>query len=129
MNKARIEQVGTPQQVYDKPATPFVFEFLGAVNRIKSDDGTVRYARPHELAIVSNESPDRHFVAVVHFVQTVGPIVRVTVRRYGDDTDIDIELSRHEADGMTLHRALEIGIVVRGGATFPESQLRTASSR
>jgi len=35
MNNARIEQVGPPQEVYDKPATPFVFEFLGNVNRLE----------------------------------------------------------------------------------------------
>ena len=32
MNQGRIEQVGTPDEVYDEPATPFVFEFLGDVN-------------------------------------------------------------------------------------------------
>ncbi len=29
MNRGRIEQVGTPQEIFDKPATPFVHEFLG----------------------------------------------------------------------------------------------------
>ncbi len=32
MNQARVQQVGTPQQVYDKPASPFVCQFLGNVN-------------------------------------------------------------------------------------------------
>ena len=32
MNKGRIEQVGTPQEVFDHPATPFVMDFLGNVN-------------------------------------------------------------------------------------------------
>src|ERR1700761_982783 len=32
MNQARVEQVGTPQQVYDRPASPFVYQFLGNVN-------------------------------------------------------------------------------------------------
>ena len=34
MNHGRIEQIGTPDEVYDHPATPFVFEFLGQVNRL-----------------------------------------------------------------------------------------------
>jgi sulfate transport system ATP-binding protein len=34
MNEGRIEQVGTPEEVYDTPATPFVYEFLGNVNRV-----------------------------------------------------------------------------------------------
>ena len=34
MSNGRIEQVGTPDQVYDSPATPYVYEFLGHVNRM-----------------------------------------------------------------------------------------------
>ena len=34
MNRGRIEQIGTPNEVYDRPASPFVFEFLGDVNRV-----------------------------------------------------------------------------------------------
>ena len=33
MDHGRVEQVGTPQEVYERPATPFVYGFLGAVNR------------------------------------------------------------------------------------------------
>src|SRR5471030_143450 len=36
MNKAHVEQVGTPQQVYDKPASPFVYQFLGNVNVLRA---------------------------------------------------------------------------------------------
>src|SRR5690349_11885733 len=36
MNHGRVEQVGAPEEVYDRPATPFVYEFLGHVNRLPS---------------------------------------------------------------------------------------------
>ena len=32
LNKGRVEQMGTPQHLYEHPATPFVAEFLGSVN-------------------------------------------------------------------------------------------------
>ena len=35
MNGGRIEQVGTPEEIYQQPATPFVCEFIGKVNRIE----------------------------------------------------------------------------------------------
>lgn len=35
MNKGNIEQIGSPRQVYDYPATPFVFDFLGQANRLE----------------------------------------------------------------------------------------------
>jgi len=36
MNQAKVEQVGTPQEVYDRPATPFVYQFLGNVNVLRA---------------------------------------------------------------------------------------------
>src|SRR5690606_2284166 len=42
MNQARIEQVGDPQMVYDQPASPFVIEFLGNVNRLTSGLNALR---------------------------------------------------------------------------------------
>ena len=35
MNEGRIEQIGSPEEVYDHPATPFVYEFLGHANRFE----------------------------------------------------------------------------------------------
>lgn len=32
MNEGRIEQMGTPEEVYENPASPFVYDFLGNVN-------------------------------------------------------------------------------------------------
>ncbi|ABX37216.1 sulfate ABC transporter, ATPase subunit [Delftia acidovorans SPH-1] len=75
INQGRIEQEGTPQQVWDNPATPFVYGFLGDVNlfkgrasdgRVYLDDGTqldshdakgasdskaFAYVRPHDLEV------------------------------------------------------------------------------
>src|SRR5215831_12327806 len=53
MNHGRIEQVGSPDDVYDEPATPFVFEFLSRVNRLPAgaSDEAARYARPHEISV------------------------------------------------------------------------------
>ena len=68
MNKARVEQVGTPQEVYDRPASPFVYQFLGNVNVLaarprwrrrrnpgagrggRDPDGQI-YVRPHDIEV------------------------------------------------------------------------------
>jgi ABC-type sulfate/molybdate transport systems ATPase subunit len=65
MNQARVEQVGTPQQVYDRPASPFVYEFLGNVNRFQLpsrgfaqaeafevNGGRFAYVRPHDIELL-----------------------------------------------------------------------------
>ncbi len=65
MNRGKIEQVGTPDEVYHHPATSFVYNFLGNVNLFhgRIDDGTARihreetghlvFVRPHALEIAS----------------------------------------------------------------------------
>ncbi len=62
MNEGRIEQIGTPAEVYDNPATPFVMSFLGPVNVLSSNTemisnchsvapGNAVFLRPHDVLI------------------------------------------------------------------------------
>ena len=51
MDHGRIEQIGTPEQVYMEPATPFVSHFVGETNRLPC--GT--HVRPHDIAIVTSD--------------------------------------------------------------------------
>ena len=52
INQGKIEQVGTPQEVWDNPASPFVYGFLGDVNLFqgRAHDGSVKFATGLELA-------------------------------------------------------------------------------
>lgn len=57
MNQGNVEQVGTPEQVYNQPATPFVYGFLGSVNSFSARTeenqiliGDNRFTHPHNLA-------------------------------------------------------------------------------
>ena len=60
MNNGRIEQIGTPEEVYHHPATPFVYNFLGNVNLFhgRVEDGHV-YVRGMPIAL----SPNGHELA------------------------------------------------------------------
>jgi sulfate transport system ATP-binding protein len=101
MNRGRIEQQGSPDEVYDRPATPFVLQFLGDVNLFPGRLGhgvgdaagpDVSYVRPHELDLVS--APDeRSFSARLSQVLTLGTLTRLVFRR-DDDSTIDVELPR-----------------------------------
>jgi putative spermidine/putrescine transport system ATP-binding protein len=59
MNSGNIEQIGTPEELYLTPATPFVAEFVGLSNRLNGEldtnTGTIA-VYGHELAALSNES-------------------------------------------------------------------------
>ena len=53
MEHGRIEQVGTPEEVYMNPVSPFVSTFVGETNRI-SHNGSEIHVRPHDVKIVSD---------------------------------------------------------------------------
>jgi sulfate transport system ATP-binding protein len=97
MNHGRIEQQGSPDQVYDHPATPFVLQFLGDVNlfhgRVAQGDDDVSYVRPHELEIVAQAGADTWPVTLAQTL-TVGPHTRIEFKRDGAEGYVDVELSR-----------------------------------
>ncbi len=111
MNEGRIEQVGSPDEVYDHPATPFVLQFLGDVNLFHgrlghgpgAPDGEVSYVRPHELEIVAS-AQEGSFPATLAQALTVGPNTRLEFRRAGDEGYVDVELPR--ADYVALRERL-----------------------
>jgi sulfate transport system ATP-binding protein len=103
MNEGRIEQQGTPDEVYDHPATPFVLQFLGDVNLFHGrfghgpggQDGEVSYVRPHELQILESAEEGALAVTLTQAL-TVGPNTRLEFRRADDAGHVDVELPRAE---------------------------------
>ncbi|MBI3369132.1 MAG: sulfate ABC transporter ATP-binding protein [Burkholderiales bacterium] len=89
MNHGRIEQVGTPDEVYDHPATPFVLQFLGDVNLFDE----THYVRPHELDVVESAADDT-WPATLSQVLSLGALTRLEFRRDGDGGYVDVELPR-----------------------------------
>ena len=102
MNRGRIEQVGTPDEVYERPASPFVLEFLGHVNHLPATDRAVRrYARPHEIAIAL--TPRAGAVpARLARAATVGAVARMEFAVEGAPAPINVELSREAFRNLAL---------------------------
>jgi sulfate transport system ATP-binding protein len=117
MNKGRIEQIGTPDEVYQTPATPFVYQFLGSVNlfhgrvhagwaqlgnvhiAVPEHQGTeqtpaLAYVRPHEIDLLRQPETGRTLAATVRDVRVLGPIVRLELNRSGGQELIEVELPR-----------------------------------
>jgi len=104
MNQGRIEQQGSPDEVYDHPATPFVLQFLGDVNLFhgrlgQSTTDDVTYVRPHELEIVAQADDDTWPVTFSQAL-TVGPNTRIEFKREGAEGYIDVELTRDAYNGL-----------------------------
>lgn len=134
MNEGRIEQIGTPDEVYEQPASPFVYEFLGKVNLFHGrlhhgrarigeievdapehaeaeEQPAVAYVRPHDIH-VDRVIHDGGALAVhVFHILSVGPVVRLELTR---DDSAEQELIQVE---ITKERFRELQLV-RGDQVF-----------
>ena len=126
MNKGRVEQIGTPDEVFHNPSTEFVMKFLGQVNMFhgRVEGGKIHFAalaldsprpwctpaqgvrvfvRPHDLEIETSRNGHPAFAAVITRVRSAGPNVRLELKtRTGETLQADLPQDRF--------RALNIGI-------------------
>lgn len=126
INKGRIEQSGSPDEVYTHPATPFVYQFLGNVNlfhsrvegglaRIGGDlsvaapeygheaGAAVAYVRPHDIDIVRVGAGNAEGLrAVVRHARAVGPIVRLELEQTSTQESIEVELTQEKFSEQAL---------------------------
>lgn len=113
MNQGKIEQVGTPEAVYDRPESPFVFEFLGSVNRLE-DNGLVSYVRPHDLLVSRQPVGLGAVAATVEHILPIGPTVRVTLSREDNPhAPLEAELGRELYHELTLREGERVFLTPR----------------
>ncbi|MET0217732.1 MAG: sulfate ABC transporter ATP-binding protein [Burkholderiales bacterium] len=117
MNEGHIEQVGTPDEVYQHPATAFVYKFLGSVNLFhgrvhegRAEIGDLvldapehaeannapaeAYARPHEIEVLRHPGGEAAIPAILHRAIPVGPRIRLELGLEEGDQPIEAEVSR-----------------------------------
>ena len=109
MSTGKIEQIGTPAEVYDRPATPFVIEFLGDVNRISAAGASTgvsapTYVRPHDVGIERTRRPDdgSGLEVVVRAVLIRGPVARVELERTDNHERVEAQISRARQEALGL---------------------------
>jgi sulfate transport system ATP-binding protein len=91
MDHGKIEQVGTPEQVYMEPASPFVSTFVGETNRIALPAGEM-HVRPHDIEIVAEGG---HAVRVDSVFRR-GGAWRVEGHMDGTDQLVELDVSASE---------------------------------
>jgi sulfate transport system ATP-binding protein len=132
LDHGRIEQVGSPDEVYSNPATPFVYQFLGNVNVFHSRvhgawaevareagaphaaDG-IAFIRPHDIEIDLAVSAGGLGARVAH-VHAIGPLVRVELIHQGET--VEVELTRERAAQLTLGIGQEVWLRPRSVKVF-----------
>lgn len=133
LNEGQVEQIGSPEEVYDHPATPFVYKFLGDVNlfhgrvhdghaqigdaAVELPDGPERqeaavfFARPHEIEILTENPGASAISAKVLDIRSLGATVRIELERSDNAEIVEVEIVRdrfdkknmREGDAVYLH--------------------------
>ncbi|MCU1490228.1 MAG: cysA1 [Acidimicrobiaceae bacterium] len=109
----RLEQVGTPAECYDHPASEFVLTFLGPATRL---DGS--WVRPHDLVVTREALPGSHRGRIERIVR-LGFEVRLEVL-LEDGTDTWVQLARRSYDALGAEVGDEVHVHVGvGRRTWP----------
>ncbi len=150
VNRGRIEQVGAPGEVYDHPATPFVYQFLGNVNLFEGrisrgiahvsgrrlaapeHDGAVdalatAYVRPHDID-VSVQKSDSAVAATVDHAVALGSVVRLELTRHDTGDVVEAEIPRDRYDGLKIVHGQVVYLAPRRARFFLETAAPTSEA-
>lgn len=114
MNKGVIEQIGTPAEVYEHPASDFVYHFLGDANRLYVGNDHHVLFRPHEVDLASEPSPE-HKAGEVRDIRLLGAITRITLKVEGQDELIEAEVAKDHLSLNNLGRGATLYFKPKGG--------------
>lgn len=132
MNKGKIEQSGTPDQVYEHPANPFVLNFLGNVNLFhgrnhqpgagqqEAGENSVAYVRSHDIEIERSPQDSTALKAEIKHIQKLGPAVRITLAIDGNGEFIEAELTRDAFQTLGLQQGESVFVRPRQVRVFIE---------
>ena len=116
LRAGQIEQIGTPEEIYDQPASPFVYDFLGNVNlfhgRVKDgavvigetkfatsdpageqDSAAVAFVRPHDIR-VTRVATGPALAAQVIRSNAAGPVANLELKRLDSGEQFTVQLSK-----------------------------------
>jgi sulfate transport system ATP-binding protein len=138
MGEGKIEQIGTPQEIYGNPINPFVYEFLGQVNRlpctvaggvatipgiavepsfrVRQFDGPgIAYIRPHDLEAAPGKDD-----GVIRAVAPSGATIKFEVElKSGGTVDVQMNTGRFEA--LNLAPGMSVGLIAQTFKVFHSS--------
>lgn len=143
LNAGQVEQIGSPTEVYDHPATPFVYEFLGDVNLFHGrvhdghanigdaqvllpegaarQDAAIFYVRPHEIDILRENPNGGSIAAKVFDVRPLGATVWVELERRDGQGIVEVEMVRDRYTDMKLQPGEPVYLQPRRIRVFGES--------
>ncbi len=139
MNKGKVEQIGSPEEIFHKPVNGFVMHFLGNVNIFHSrlERGTngealelvhpshsnaavstAVYVRPHEMTLHKTNQPNAIAGKIV-LIRSIGLSVRVTLATT-EGPEVQVEVPKEEFAALMLSKGETAFAVPKGSKTFQD---------
>ena len=143
LRDGRIEQIGTPEQIYDHPASPFVYDFLGNVNlfsgRVKDgavvisgteiatptaaggkDADTIAFVRPHDIRLTRTAGGSKTFPARIVRFNAAGPVANLELERLDGSGQFNAQLSKEEFQQLQPKAGEEIFVELKNIKLFSD---------
>jgi sulfate transport system ATP-binding protein len=143
LRDGRVEQIGTPEEIYDHPASPFVYDFLGNVNlfsgRIKDgavvisgtefaapetageqDSDAIAFVRPHDVRITREPGEKKAFPAIVLRSNAAGPVANLELERVNDGGQFSAQLSKEEFQQLRPRAGEQVYVELKNVKVFSD---------
>ena len=142
LRDGRIEQIGTPEEIYDHPASPFVYDFLGNVNlfsgRIKDgavvisgtefatetagdqDSDAIAFVRPHDVRITREPGGQKTFPALILHCNAAGPMANLELERLHGGGHFSAQLSKEEFQQLQPKAGEQVFVELKKVRIFSE---------
>jgi sulfate/thiosulfate transport system ATP-binding protein len=143
LRAGKIEQIGTPEEIYDHPASPFVYDFLGNVNlfsgRVRegtvvigdtefsvpetvgeTEAPTVAFVRPHDIRITREANVPKTFAALVIRSNAAGPVANLELERINGGGQFTAQLSKEEFQQLLPKAGEQVFVELKNVKVFAE---------
>jgi sulfate transport system ATP-binding protein len=147
LRAGKIEQLGTPEEIYDHPASPFVYDFLGNVNlfsgrvhegavvigdtryvasetkdetKIGGLTDTVAFVRPHDIRITREAAGSKTFAARILRSHAAGPVASLELERDPGGRQFTAQLSKEEFQQLQLKAGEQVFVELKNVKIFSD---------
>ena len=142
LRAGKIEQIGTPEEIYDNPASPFVYDFLGNVNlfsgRVKdgavmigetefsigektgeNEKSAVAFVRPHDIR-VTRAAGGPALAAQVVRSNAAGPVANLELKRLDSGEQFNVQLSKEQFQQLQPKPGEKVFVELRNVKIFSD---------
>jgi sulfate transport system ATP-binding protein len=143
LRAGKIEQIGTPEEIYDNPASPFVYDFLGNVNLFSGrkqggaviigdteipapetageiETPTIAFVRPHDIRITREANGQKTFAALILRSNAAGPVANLELQRINGGSQFTAQLGKEEFQQLQLKAGEQVFVELKNVKVFDE---------